>query len=351
MPDKFSFRENNFDLLRLLAAFQVAFVHFVEHLKIEIYEPLFTLIKSVPGVPIFFVISGFLISAAYQRSPDIRNYYQNRLLRIYPALWVCLAVSILSVILIAPPESVGIKEGIAWLIAQISIGQFYNPDFLRYYGLGALNGSLWTIPVELQFYLALPVIFLALRKLNNTNISLIICMIALIAFNQFFIEAIKPLDTTINKLIGVSLLPYLYFFLLGMLMQQNLAFVEKALKNKWYIWLVVFITLSTITKHFGLPVTGNSINPLSSMALCFLTISLAYSNTRMFSNLLRGNDISYGLYIYHGVVLNALIESRWLDGWLGMTTGLAASILLAIFSWRIVEKPALRLKRNSIHRV
>jgi peptidoglycan/LPS O-acetylase OafA/YrhL len=41
-------------------------------------------------------------------------------------------------------------------LAQLSIVQFYNPDFLRGYGVGVLNGSLWTISVELQFYVMLP---------------------------------------------------------------------------------------------------------------------------------------------------------------------------------------------------
>ncbi|KZZ60966.1 hypothetical protein A3762_14930 [Oleiphilus sp. HI0125] len=91
-------RNNNFDLLRLIAALQVAFVHGVDHFKVEMPETLMTVIAAFPGVPIFFVISGFLISAAYDRTPSMRTYAINRLLRIYPALWFCFIFGLFTVI-------------------------------------------------------------------------------------------------------------------------------------------------------------------------------------------------------------------------------------------------------------
>ena len=57
------FRLNNFDLLRLLAALQVVFGHAVELTDLSMEQSsLFQFIHAIPGVPLFFFISGFLIS-------------------------------------------------------------------------------------------------------------------------------------------------------------------------------------------------------------------------------------------------------------------------------------------------
>jgi len=77
-------RPNNFDLIRLLAAAQVAVVHAGEHLgalppKVIMWLGLFR------GVPIFFFVSGFLISQAVDRTTDYKQYAKNRILRVFPA--------------------------------------------------------------------------------------------------------------------------------------------------------------------------------------------------------------------------------------------------------------------------
>jgi len=51
------------------------------------------------------------------------------------------------------------KQWFAWLATQFTFLQFFNPDFMRAYATGKLNASLWTISVELQFYLLTPIIF------------------------------------------------------------------------------------------------------------------------------------------------------------------------------------------------
>ena len=81
---------NNFDLLRLFAAFQVAFSHSSVHLEHSV--PFFWFLSLFPGVPIFFFLSGFLIYGSYQSSSNSRNqtlnFYSKRFLRLFPGLWV-----------------------------------------------------------------------------------------------------------------------------------------------------------------------------------------------------------------------------------------------------------------------
>ena len=89
---EFSFSKNNFDLIRLIAAAEVAVRHTMVHVapKQFVY-PLEVLFALVPGVPIFFFLSGFLISRSWERSPSASEYFRNRALRLFPALWTCIA--------------------------------------------------------------------------------------------------------------------------------------------------------------------------------------------------------------------------------------------------------------------
>ncbi len=169
-------RRNNFDLLRLFAASQVAYIHVAENLQVELTGWLLVLrnaLEYFPGVPIFFVISGFLISASLDRNPDLRSYAINRFLRIYPALLASTLVTLLLMVFFGARiwQAIGSSGDSAtfvvskWLAAQFTVAQFYNPFPLKSnYGVGHLNGSLWTIPVELQFYLVLPILAVALWR-------------------------------------------------------------------------------------------------------------------------------------------------------------------------------------------
>src|ERR1700730_1291216 len=170
-------RVNNFDLIRLLAALQVAVVHAIMYLKPAGFLHLVQFgLNLFPGVPIFFVISGLLISKSYEQSDSIRQYYQNRCLRIFPALWVCLTASlgVICAMGIGFLGTVSTHDWLLWWAAQMSMFQSYGGDFLEPFGGGGLNSSLWTIPVELEFYLFLPALYglLQLRRRRGHTLVL-----------------------------------------------------------------------------------------------------------------------------------------------------------------------------------
>src|ERR1700732_5361655 len=155
---------NNFDMIRLLAALQVPVMHPITYLKPAGFLAHLVQfgLNLFPGVPIFFVISGLLISKSYEQADSIRHYYQNRCLRIFPALWVCLVVTlgVICAIGVGSLGTVTAREWLLWWAAQMSIFQSYEADFLRPLGFsGGLNSSLWTIPIELEFYLLLPALY------------------------------------------------------------------------------------------------------------------------------------------------------------------------------------------------
>lgn len=151
---------NNFNLIRIFAAIQVALAHSVSHLEVKIPTG-FEILSLFPGVPIFFTVSGFLISNSFYRNPNVKEYNINRIVRIFPGLWFCFIVLLIGLFAThgLTLETLFSSYIWRWVICQISFFQFYTPDFLRTWGVGTPNGSLWTIPVEIQFYAFLPFIY------------------------------------------------------------------------------------------------------------------------------------------------------------------------------------------------
>src|SRR6478752_5590011 len=95
LPDGYPRGRNSFDSIRLLAALQVLIGHATYHLGVVhdsgLGQVALRVLSAFPGVPIFFMISGFLVTASFERRPNLQDYFVSRFLRIYPALWACLA--------------------------------------------------------------------------------------------------------------------------------------------------------------------------------------------------------------------------------------------------------------------
>lgn len=340
-------RENNFDLIRLFAAFQVAIVHAITHLKVSSLGFLATSLEFLPGVPIFFVISGFLISMSWEKAPSLQQYFWNRVLRIYPAMWICLIFSIVIFTLSGVrPDST--SNFLNWILAQISFVQFYNPDFLRNFGVGVINGSLWTIPVELQFYTVLPLLALMANKHKRSYLVWVVFLanasIVMILLRLHFNEP----ENIISKIIIVSLLPYLFYFLIGVISRiiyENHPFLFRGKALFWFGGYLAWIIIQIISDIKG--AKGNHLNIVSIFLLGAAVISMAFTYTHASGLLLKGNDISYGMYIYHMPIINFLINNQ-LTGIVGLLSSFVITIIFSIGSWRFIERPALNLKKYSL---
>ena len=349
MPEDYNkqFSRNNFDLVRLFAAVQVMLLHGAEHLRLDLEAISF--LKLFPGVPIFFAVSGFLISASWDRSKNLKTYALNRVLRIYPALWVCLLFSI--TIILASGVIFRFGEFLPWLIAQGSFFQFYNPDFLRGFGVGVINGSLWTIPVELQFYILLPLCFfafkwLAKREINNRGLLIIFGFFLMVAW---CFSLLKEEDVLWIKLFAVSAAPHFYLFLFGWLLQRNFDRVKFCLCEKGIWWLSGYVVTAVAVKLSFLHVPQSAI--FLNLLLALSVISLAYTKTDLAEKVLRRNDISYGVYIYHMLLVNLLVEAGMRGEWTGYIILIFGTLIMALFSWRFVEKPFLALKKTTIKKM
>jgi peptidoglycan/LPS O-acetylase OafA/YrhL len=352
-------RQNNFDLIRLLAAMQVVVAHAIGHTElIHKISPwarqCFDLLLLIPGVPIFFVISGFLITGSYERNPsDLRGYFWRRGLRIFPALWVCLAFTLVVLGYFGFLERAYVTSPIfwSWLAGQLSFFQFYNPEQFRSFGIGVANGALWTITVELQFYLFVPLFWRFCA--DRLSSKILLTALFLISFALYGLMDYKLTGANgftgapiVFKLLFVTLLPHVWMFLLGILIQRNYRQLGPWLEGKFLYYALTYLGFLAVI-HVWLPERSPAfyIAQLPARTLLALaTIAGAYSFRSLSHRLLRGNDFSYGIYIYHSLVINILVQ-------LGMMNSLAAvgwvyviALILAGLSWKLIERPALAHK-------
>jgi peptidoglycan/LPS O-acetylase OafA/YrhL len=349
-------KTNNFDLIRLLAAIQVVAHHAIDHLGLDRNSGLVGLIAQLirffPGVPIFFFVSGFLISKSYESSPSVFDYARNRVLRIYPALVVCTVLSVGAVFALEylPRAGVSLRDVAVWMLAQMTVVQFYNPDFMRAFGVGVLNGSLWTITVELQFYLVTPLVYLLFGlKYRRGTLPLLLLILALLVPNLAYWHAGPENHPGVAlKLLGVTFLPWYYMFLVGVLAQRHFHWLHQWLSGR-AIYMGASYAVATLlaTRYLGWG-ASNDIHPALYVLLAALVFSLAYTLPTLADQLLRRQDISYGIYIYHMPCINVLLYLGLKGEPMSLVFTFVAALLMALLSWVAIERPCLSLKRGGL---
>ena len=337
-------RTNNFDLIRLFAAFQVLILHSTTHLELT-NQVNFYFLDLFPGVLMFFVMSGFLIMSSLDRNPDIRNYITNRILRIFPGLYICSVLTLILLLLFNIIQIYNLVDHpiLTWIFAQSTFFQFWTPDLLRPWGVGTPNGSLWTITVELQFYFILPLLFLLFKKIRF--IYKILVSAIFFGILNYYLQINTGSDENIlNKLLGVSFLPYINYFFTGVIIYLYWNKLKKFFEDKGLLWLIVFLGFCFVTS------TKPSYHPenfeyFANFLLSGLTISCAFTYPHL-GNVLKRNDISYGVYIYHMLVINSLVELGYKGKLNYLLVAITVTIFLGILSWFFVEKKALSFKKK-----
>ncbi len=342
-------KSNNFNLIRFFAALQVAIVHSAGYLNVD--TQYLNFLDLFPGVPIFFFISGFLIIKSFKKikKNKLKNFFYNRILRIYPGLYFCFILTCLSILFSQHLKTVDVNyyQLSLWLVTQLSFFQFYNPDFLRGYGVGVANGSLWTISVEIQFYLLTFFIYLLLSKYKKLLMVVFSAFIFLNILNAVFNDK----TTFFLKLFNVSFLPWLYMFLWGCYLESN-KILQKKIKNfNIFIIIFIFIILNYFSSQFQLDMFRGKTTPLNPVEFFFLSIvifKIAYVKIKIPENFFVRNDISYGVYLYHMPIVNFFIYKNLTKSYSSLTFCLILTILFSIISWKVIEKPFLNLKKTSL---
>ena len=286
------------------------------------------------GVYIFFSISGYLVAQSWERDPSVIRFLMRRSLRIFPALFVC---TVLSVFVLGPLLT-EVTQVEYWK-SEHTRGYFSNLYlYITYYLPGvftsnklpnAVNGSLWSLPVEFAMYLLIVIIgFVRAPKWGVLAAALV--FMALSAGWAFqATEMLVYYRTDMRQLVLCGV----YFFV-GACMNQfkvdrffNLTYALAAV-IVWLAlsrWIVVFIMASWFFLPFIVLAFGTAKNsPLARVTPW---------------------DFSYGIYIYAFPIQQTIVYLfPKIDFLAYFGSTFVITVALAAVSWLFVEKPALKLK-------
>ena len=336
-------RCNGLNLLRLLMASGVIWYHSYR-LTGRPIEPA-ALDQALTNVWVdgFFVLSGFLIVGSWVRRPRLRTYTRHRLLRLYPAFFVCLLVTAF----VAVPLGAVMQNEDVFVGEQASyVGQNLGM-FMRTYAVGdtlasvpyprVWNGSLWTLFWELLCYVAAAL--LGLLGLLRTRFGIPV---------MFAVSWVFVLLTHLTSLgeVMVPVVVHRYGSLpLGDAARFGLTFAAGALV--WHLREVLVCRWRWVGLSFAVVAASMWLPDYRLVAAPFLAYGLVAAGALLaVPRLHLSNDISYGMYIYAFPVQQLLVAAG-LAG-LGVLPFAALATVLTVLpatlSWFCVEKPAMRLK-------
>lgn len=331
-------RNNCFSLLRCIIALRIVYGH---ALVSEMNVPWdIKLINWIDAVPLFFFISGYSIMMSLSnKKVSIKEYGIRRFIRLFPELWLSLLLEI--VLLIAQfPSLLKEKQFYLWVFGQSTLFQFWTPDCLRFYGNGTPNGSLWTIVVFIQFYILIYYLYPKIAKLDIKKD--IVILILFIGINS----ALSFLEGNIGdiafKLVLETILPYLYMFYFGIIFYKySDKLIELCKKYFWTIFLLFLLAskFNYITNF--IPHTYNTQCVIHILITCIFFFAIAYR----FPNLKLKNDYSYGIYVYHMVVMNYFVQNKIISNdHICLLVIYIITISLAILSSKITKQIIRKLK-------
>ncbi|MGY4333185.1 peptidoglycan/LPS O-acetylase OafA/YrhL [Bradyrhizobium sp. LB7.2] len=311
------------------------------------------------------MVSGFLIVRSFSSSADTVDYFGRRAVRIYPALLVNLLfiVALLWATGALPIQKFATAQFWQWLtISVLSGSDFYgdalvgrvadfnNSPFYK----GFPSGVLWTINVEIGFYLLVPLLFC--RRLRESRLfwpAIICSFMASVAFG-FLLAALlanKPggFWGAVASVLFCGPLPFFWMFLLGAAASLQWDRIKRTFEGKVLIWLAAYLALTLPDVYFSGSATIDITRYASPLTvprifiLCGLVLSFAHSYP-ILGKPFRKFDVSYGLYLYHMQIIATLHAAGYNGSWALWPAVYGAAIFLAVVSWLLIEKPALSFK-------
>lgn len=335
-------RDNNFDLIRLLFSLIVVVIHIILLAGIEELSWVLSVFSSYYSITGFFIISGFLITKSYINTADVGHYFVKRAARLLPAYLVVILAStiFLSLISSLPPISYfNNVQTYRYLISNIFFLNFIEPClpgvFLTNRAGCDINGALWTLKIEVLFYLIVPFLIYFLN--NRTNKKKLLYLILFYLLSLLYRDILLQIENPIAIQLSHQLPTYMTYFTsgIGLVYFGNIVLKHK----KWIIPLALSILA---TEHF--------FNLEYTMPLAYAVLIYCFAfGCKSLHQVIWFGDISYGIYILHYPITQFFIAVGLFEQYNPVIVFLFLVIfivLLGLVSWHLLEKRILKKIRQ-----
>ncbi len=241
-------------------------------------------------------------------------------------------------------------EYLRWVTSNLVLipVDFHN-NLFRHIGIGVLNGSLWTIPVECSFYVVVPAFYLFAKRYGFGRMIAVVMGVALASHVLVWLCEEAYGRTLVVKILSITFLPHLICFGLGMFWFRWWNYAPK----HWVLWLLSLALYTGIRSDLvaGMSILGPVRKFAWAVPLSYAVLWFGHNAPTIFQKLTRIGDLSYGVYIWHVLVINLFLylglpaKIRGTGGGNPVIGAVIATTFgIAAISWWLIEKPSLRLK-------
>jgi peptidoglycan/LPS O-acetylase OafA/YrhL len=324
---------NNFTALRLLLAVMVVLGHF--KLLVGGASSRFPFNLADAGVDCFFVVSGFMITGSVERSKGVLAFYTRRVFRLVPMyVFVVIAQTGVIVALLPGGPLSAVTETVRYIVCNLLFANFLQPDIggilQSDLAVSSINPSLWTLKIEIGFYLIVPIIHAAVRRWGVGVLAVLFAGSALyeiIAVHLGLDRYAKQLPGQLQFFaVGMALYLYAHRIRVGPVMAVA---VSVAFLAAWtWLWPIPAVVRPLLVGAF---------------VFCF-ALRLPILPLRA--------DLSYSVYLLHGPVIQTLLLLGLLQDRLWMLGAVLIGVLtLSLVTERLVEQPGIRLGKRLARRL
>ena len=294
------------------------------------------LLSTEIAVKAFFVVSGFLIFMSYENSSGAKSYFNKRARRIYPAYFSIVVICVLLGVFFStlPWTEYFSLPALKYAAANLVFLNFLQPTLPGLFennSLQAVNGALWTLKIEVMFYLIVPLVVLAFRRAGRLPVLLTLYICSVI-YSVVMEGLASKTGTGLYLELQRQLPGQLAFFIAGAAGYYYFQYLVK-----YRVWLVV-LAAAGFALQTWLPWVA--VQPIAlGMLVVYFACVFPY-----LGNFGKYGDFSYGIYIVHFPILQTLISFGLFreSPWAMLVVAGSLVMTVAFLFWHFIEKPFLR---------